>query len=231
MNSNNAQAYFTRAFLLLGSKQTDRAISDFSKAININPKFHLAYFLRGGLYEQIQQYDKAIDDVSKVIAINPNSGEAYYSRALIYDKKMQHDKARQDLQNACDLGEKKACEKLHQKQEQHISGNKTDNDTEKFSPKPQKVYIDQGFTYLIKRQYDKAIGEYNKAIALSPDDVHTAPAYHGRGTAYGLKEQEKAISDPTYKGQYDRAISDLQKACALDKAFCKSLKEMQKSFR
>ena len=53
----------------------------------------------------------------------------------------------------------------------------------------------------IKGRYDRAIEDYNKAIALDQND---AKAYYNRGVAYDGK------------GQYDGAIEDYNKAIALD---------------
>lgn len=96
-------------------------------------------------------------------------------------------------------------------------------------------YLDQGNDYAKKGEHDKAIEEYNKAIAI---DSNFAKAYAKRGLAYYNKDQNdraiedfnKAISiDPNYleayhnrgslyyrKGQYDMAIEDYNKAIAID---------------
>lgn len=60
-----------------------------------------------------------------------------------------------------------------------------------------------------------AIEDYNKAIALDPND---AKAYNNRGNAYKNKKQ------------YGRAISDLQKACDMgDENGCKNLQRALKN--
>ena len=64
-----------------------------------------------------------------------------------------------------------------------------------------KPYYNRGNLYYQKGEYDLAIGDYTKAIALNPDDVH---AYNNRGVAYRAK------------GDYDRAIDDFNKAIQLD---------------
>ena len=47
--------------------QYDHAISDFDKAIEINPKFALAYYIRGRsyYYKREKEYDKSWDDIKK----------------------------------------------------------------------------------------------------------------------------------------------------------------------
>jgi len=95
----------------------------------------------------------------------------------------------------------------------------------------------------MKGQYDRAIEDFNKAIALDPN---YAKAYTNRGIAYADKGQHdraiedynKAIAlDPNYaeaytnrgvayylKGNMGRAISDFQKACDMgEENGCKGL--------
>lgn len=98
-----------------------------------------------------------------------------------------------------------------------------------------EFYESRGLAYLEKRQYDKAILDFNKALKMNPADAY---AYHNRGRAYGEQGQyDLAISDytealemnPRYgdayfhrglayhaKGQYDRAISDYTKALEIN---------------
>ena len=62
----------------LGDKQG--AISDFDKAIAINPQVALAYYNRGIAKSALGDYHGAIRDFDKAIAINPQFAEAYNNR-------------------------------------------------------------------------------------------------------------------------------------------------------
>lgn len=95
-------------------------------------------------------------------------------------------------------------------------------------------WFDKGGQHLKNKEYDAAIGDFDKDISLSPNfDV----AYYNRGLAYSAKGQyDRAIEDynkaislnPNFaeaynnrglaysaKGQYDRAIGDFDKAISL----------------
>lgn len=69
-------------------------------------------------------------------------------------------------------------------------------------PQNEAAYINRGLVYgRDLHDYDRAIAEFNQAIALAPQD---AEPYHNRGMAYkGL-------------GQMDRANADFDKAEELD---------------
>lgn len=71
--------------ILTGGKKgnlhdTVGAITDFSKAIEINPRFHEAYFSRGVKKGELGDYQAAKTDYTKAIEIYPNYHEAYYNR-------------------------------------------------------------------------------------------------------------------------------------------------------
>jgi tetratricopeptide (TPR) repeat protein len=51
--------------------QLDQAISDFTKALEINPRLAEAYYNRGIVYSEKGQLDQAISDFTKALEINP----------------------------------------------------------------------------------------------------------------------------------------------------------------
>ena len=70
------------------------AISDYTKAIEINPQYDSAYYNRGNSKNALKDYYGAISDYSKAIEINPNFYQAYGNRG-IYKKEIG------DLKGAC----------------------------------------------------------------------------------------------------------------------------------
>lgn len=97
------------------------------------------------------------------------------------------------------------------------------------------AYNNRGLAYRAKREFDRAIADFNEALRLDPK---YAGGYNNRGLVYSNKEDfERAIADfneairlnPKFalafasrggvhfdKGDYDRALADLDKAIALD---------------
>ena len=108
-------------------------------------------------------------------------------------------------------------------------------------PSYAEAYNNRDIAYGIKGEYNKAIEDYNQAIALKKD---FAEAYNNRGNAYGIKgEYDKAIEDFTQaialkkdfaeaynnrgsayddKGEYDKAIEDFTQAIALKKDYAEA---------
>ncbi len=82
----------------------ERAISDYTKAIDINPRFVKAYYNRGLCCADNDEYDRAISDWTKAIEIDPLFADAYNNRGFALAYKGEYDRACSDLQIACDLG-------------------------------------------------------------------------------------------------------------------------------
>jgi tetratricopeptide (TPR) repeat protein len=91
--------------------QYDKTISDFNKAIVINPMDAKAYKNRGSVFYREDHKDKAISDYTKAIEINPRYDEAYIARGNIYGDKGLYHTACRDFKRACELG---SCETFEQ---------------------------------------------------------------------------------------------------------------------
>lgn len=101
-----SSAYFERGIVNGRLNLYPQAVSDFTKAIDLNPQDAAAFNNRGLAYARgLKQYEKAIDDFTKAVVLDPDFAEAYDNRAIAYqigndDKK----KACADWKKACDLG-------------------------------------------------------------------------------------------------------------------------------
>jgi tetratricopeptide (TPR) repeat protein len=84
--------------------QYDQAISDFNKAIEIDPRLAHAYNNRGWAYMKKWRYDQAISDFDKTIEIDPKFVEAYYYRAIVYFLVEEYEKSLVDAIKAQQLG-------------------------------------------------------------------------------------------------------------------------------
>ena len=68
---NLARTYFNRGLACSKKRDDDRAIQDYTKAIELNPKYALAYRNRGFSWKEKGEYDRAIQDCTKAIELDP----------------------------------------------------------------------------------------------------------------------------------------------------------------
>jgi tetratricopeptide (TPR) repeat protein len=80
MNPKDADTYNNRGAAYQIKGENERAIADFSKALDIDPRLAKAYYNRAAGYQAKSEIDRAIADYSKAIEINPLYGNAYFSR-------------------------------------------------------------------------------------------------------------------------------------------------------
>ena len=67
--------------------QFDKALTDYAKAIAINPRNSLAYFNRGIHYMNRGLFDSAIDDFGTAMKLTPNDMDIYINRGNTYLKR------------------------------------------------------------------------------------------------------------------------------------------------
>ena len=123
----------------------DEAISEYTKAIELNPNSEAAYLNRGNDYVRKLQFDLAIADFNKAIELNPNDEAAYLARGNAYINKGFRDSAVYifaiaDFSKAITL-----------------------------NPNDAVAYDNRGYAYALNKQYDLAVPDLNKAIQLSKD--------------------------------------------------------------
>ncbi|MEA2103227.1 MAG: hypothetical protein U9P79_01105, partial [Candidatus Cloacimonadota bacterium] len=98
-NPDDAKAYYDRAFLIY-PEQTQRAISDLTKAIELDPENAFHYGLRGYIYKSRNDDQKAISDLTKAIELKPEDASFYKLRAENYKKTHEYEKAFEDYEKA-----------------------------------------------------------------------------------------------------------------------------------
>ena len=59
--------------------ECDRAIEDFTKAIEFKPDFATAYNNRGNAFNNKDELNRAIEDYNKALDLKPDFAEAYYN--------------------------------------------------------------------------------------------------------------------------------------------------------
>jgi tetratricopeptide (TPR) repeat protein len=117
-----------------------RAITEFTRAIRLNPNDERYYNSRGNTYYQTRDFDRAVADFTEAIRLNPNSEFAYAHRGEAYRMKGLYDVTIKDCDRAI-----------------------------KINPSYDYAYASRGAAYYHKGQTNQAIADLEKAISLYPN--------------------------------------------------------------
>jgi tetratricopeptide (TPR) repeat protein len=82
-----------------------RAITDFTKAIELNPQYAEAYNFRALAYDGLGQTGHALDDYNRALQLNPGLATAYYGRGLVYEEQGDTESAIADYRRFLELSD------------------------------------------------------------------------------------------------------------------------------
>jgi len=89
----------------------DKAVSDFTKVIELNPSNIIAYYDRASVWFKLSKYQAALNDYTQIININPCEIDAYAKRAIIFIKRGKWESALRDIKKIILLNSKFIPEK------------------------------------------------------------------------------------------------------------------------
>jgi tetratricopeptide (TPR) repeat protein len=107
---NSPNKYFFEANKKFNQQNYQKALEDYSKAIELKPDFAKAYVMRGLVKDEMEDYKGAIADFTKAIEIDAKNVEAYLYRGLSLNNLNNKTAGCLDLKKASDMGFKKADE-------------------------------------------------------------------------------------------------------------------------
>ena len=185
----------------------DGAVTYYTKAINYDPANYQYYLDRAYSYLELERYEKALIDVNKVLELKPELWEALILQSVLYQKTKQYSLAVKTYTKALTL---------------KSDSNETD------------IYLARGVAYYSLKEYDKAIADFDTAIAMNPEN---SDAYSNKAFCYfEQKQYNKALelfdyavklAPKTYENyegramvyyemkEYQKAVDDMQKAVKL----------------
>ena len=236
-----AVAYANRGGANRKKAEPDKAIADYTKAIEIDPKFVFAYNERGVVHRNKGEFDRSIADFTKAIEIDPRSGLAYLGRGISHRSKGEHDKAIVDHTKAIELAPSPSAIAYIERGIAYRAKGQFDlaiadhTKAVELAPKSAVAYNERGITHRAKGQFDLAIADHGKAIEIDPKYFY---AFRSRGLTYfTTKDFERSIADYTKaiaidpklavaynergnvhysRKDHDRAVADYTKAIEID---------------
>ena len=85
-NPSPAEEYYKSATVYHDLGEFERAISEYRKAIALNPNSPIIYNRLGVAYSELKQYDAALNAYQKALALSPMTTELHYNVGLVHLK-------------------------------------------------------------------------------------------------------------------------------------------------
>ena len=175
---DDAVSFYKKGNAYFKEGQINKAISEYDKAIELNPEFTYAYAQRGYTYQLKKgEFDKAISDYNRAIELNPDVAFFYYFRGNAYYVQEKFDDAISDYSKAIDL-----------------------------YPEFAVAYQNRGSAYFSDGNYIKAISDYDRAIELKPENAVSYSSRGNAYFQEGLVEN--AVADYNMAIELDPEISN-----------------------
>ena len=131
--------FFNKGLQAMKRKNWNEGIKQFTKVVDMHPRFYLAHYNRGLAYSGMGNIEQAIADYSKAIDMEPKFTNAYNSRGLAYSGTGNIEQAIADYSKAIEL------------------------DLEYT-----EAYSNRGLAYNGTGNIEQAVADYSKAIELNP---------------------------------------------------------------
>lgn len=179
-------AYYNRGVLRDQMGEFDRAIADYTRAIEQDGNNVEAHYNRGGDHLRKGRYDLAVADLSKVIELDASHGSAYRNRALAYKKMGLSEKAIEDYTRLIAFNPNDAelyfARGVLFDEIGNYEGAITDyTRTVQIDPRHARAFNNRALCYLEVGLFDRAIADLQQALEIEPTD---ADYYHNRAVAY-----------------------------------------------
>ena len=204
--NNDLKKAVNQCYAYEAQKQYELAISNCSKAIEIDSKFAVAYFNRGHAYINLKKYDQAIADFTRDIELIPITTRSYVNRGFVYIQQNKYDLAIADFTKSIEINPKEGYAYFNRGLIYDRQGKKDLAIADytkaiEIDSNNTIIYSARGNIYTLQKDYDLAIADFSKAIEIDPNYVE---AYVRRGNAFADTNR------------FTQAIADYQKALAID---------------
>jgi tetratricopeptide (TPR) repeat protein len=196
----SAEQYLERGYEKSQSGDKRGALDDYSKALDLNPRYVRAWYNRGVIKDVLGDRPGSIADYDEAIKLDPKHVSAHYNRALMKRHLGDNDGALIDYNKAIELDPKHA--------DAHVGrGNVLDDQGDEagairdytraieLDAENETAYNNRANVRNRQKDRQGALDDYNKAIEIRPN---YATAFFNRGVVKdALEDKQGAIDDYT----------------------------------
>jgi tetratricopeptide (TPR) repeat protein len=133
--------YSRRARAWNGKHDRQKALADYSTAIQLEPGNPFLFLVRGDAWSREGDHARAIADYNEAIRLAPNDADAFTTRAIEWQKNLEPDHALADFQKAISL-----------------------------NPKQTIAYVVRGMILKDRKEYDKVAANFVELVRANPAD-------------------------------------------------------------
>jgi Tfp pilus assembly protein PilF len=133
-------AYYNRGLAYSNRNENEKAVLDYTKAIELKPTYKEAYVNRANIFRSQNRNEEALSDYNKALDIKPNFSIALFNRGILFMNQNRNEEAIGEFTRAIEI-----------------------------NPGYFKAYCNRGVLYVNEKKYNEAIQDYNTAIELNPD--------------------------------------------------------------
>lgn len=253
LDPNYFMGYFVRALIRADRNEFNKAIKDYTKAIELNLDFADAFYNRGISWQNLDKkdkafadFDKAIENYEKAIEINPKdvelyiwNGNAWYNKKNDHDKMITYENAIKNYNKAIDINPNYPIA-FYNKAQAEITKKEYENalkDLNKvidLEPEYAEAYVSRGNLKRIREDFDGAIEDYTQVMSKKLNDRN---AYYYRGLTYYTKALNKIKIDidllsksrDDFKKYLDLTVNEQDIGIRYAKYYLKKLDEKEDS--
>ena len=186
IDPTDSNSYYRRSFVWLDLQQPARAVSDLNKSVELSPGNATYLQARGWARFLARDADAALADLTEAIRLNPNLALAHFQRANILVSQSLLDRAIVDYSDAIRLAPDKSSESIYR--------------------------YHRGLAFKRKGQFDQAIQDFDRAIALDRAEKLRDPGHQnccfGRSNLLFVSRGDTHLA----MRQFDAAIADFDEA-------------------
>lgn len=167
-NRTRAEYHHWRGRVYVQLRQYERAMRNFSQAIELLPTDWRNYYRRATMRIELQQYTEAITDLDTAISLCADVAKSFFARGTAYSKLQNYQRALNDFDHAIEL--------LPEKPDTHA-----------------EIHKARGIIYWRLQEYDRALQDLTRAIDLAPND---GDHFFWRGVIHrDTEELDEAVTD------------------------------------